>query len=476
MAMTLPWFTVTARLHASGQSSGHAVSTTVVGPPSAAALVEESGFEIVAIPVKYYAAVPAPFHVIIIGGGFGGLEAARALAGAPVRITLLDRHNYHLFQPLLYQVATASLSPADVASPIRWILRKQKNVDVLLAQALAIDVATRTVTLDHGECAPYDYLILAAGAAHAYFGHPEWAERAPGLKTLDDALEMRRRTLLSFEVAERETDPVKQRRLLTFVIIGGGPTGVELAGALAEIARQSLRHDFRRIRPESARILLLEGGPYVLPTFPEALRDKARASLVKLGVDVRTNAKVTGVDASGVQLGDEHIPAETVLWAAGIAPSPLAASLGVPLDRVGRVLAEPTLTIPGHPDVFVVGDVCALQQDGVWLPGVAQVAMQGGARAGKNVARAIRGEPLEPFRYRDYGVMATIGRGAAVGDVFGMKISGYFGWLFWLFLHIFWLIGFRNRIAVMTEWAWAYLTFQRRVRLITGEKIWPSSE
>ena len=419
--------------------------------------------------------VAPPFHVIIIGGGFGGLDAARALAGAPVRITLLDCHNYHLFQPLLYQVATASLSPADVASPIRWILRRQQNVEVLLARALAIDVTNRTVALDHGECAPYDYLILAAGARHAYFGHPEWAERAPGLKTLDDALEMRRRILLAFEVAERETDPIKQARLLTFVIIGGGPTGVELAGALAEIARQSLRHDFRRIRPESARILLLEGSPHVLSTFPEELRDKARASLVKLGVDVRTNAKVTGVDARGVQLGDAHIPAETVLWAAGVAASPLAKSLGVALDRVGRVLAEPTLSIPGRPEIFVVGDMCALQQDGQWLPGVAQVAMQGGAHAGRNVRRAVRGDAPAPFRYRDYGTMATIGRGAAVGEVFGLKITGWLGWLFWIFLHIFWLIGFRNRIAVMTEWAWAYLTFQRRVRLITGEKIWPSS-
>jgi NADH dehydrogenase len=368
------------------------------------------------------------------------------------------------------------LSPADVASPIRWILRRQPNVEVLLAQAMAIDVAQRTVALDRGDVAAYDYLILATGAAHAYFGHDEWADRAPGLKTLDDALEMRRRMLLAFEAAERETDAAAQRRLLTFVIIGGGPTGVELAGALAEIARQSLREDFRRIRPESARILLLEGSPFVLGTFPEPLRATARASLERLGVEVRTGAKVTNVDAHGVQVGEEHIPAETVLWAAGVAASPLSKSLGVPLDRVGRVLAEPTLAVPGHPDIFVVGDVCALQQDGQWLPGVAQVAMQGGAHAGKNVARAIRGEALAPFHYRDYGTMATIGRGAAVGDVFGLKISGWFGWVFWIFLHIFWLIGFRNRIAVMGEWAWAYFTFQRRARLITGEKLWPSSE
>jgi NADH dehydrogenase len=418
--------------------------------------------------------VPAMPHIVIIGGGFGGLDAARAFRGAPVRVTVLDRHNYHLFQPLLYQVATASLSPADVASPIRWILRRQQNVEVLLAHALQIDVAARTVTLDRGEIEAYDYLILATGASHTYFGHSEWAERAPGLKTLDDALEMRRRVLLAFEAAERETDPAAQRRLLTFVIIGGGPTGVELGGALAEIARQSLRHDFRRIRPESARILLLEGSPDLLGTFPQPLRDAARASLTRLGVEVRTDAKVVDVNSDGVQAGGELIPASTVLWAAGVAASPLAKSLGVPLDRVGRVLAEPTLAIPGHPDVFVVGDVCALQQDGEWLPGVAQVAMQGGAHAARNVLHAIRGEPLQPFRYRDYGIMATIGRGAAVGVVFGSKISGWFGWLFWIFLHIFWLIGFRNRIAVMTEWAWAYVTFQRRVRLITGEKLWPS--
>ncbi len=418
--------------------------------------------------------VPATPHIVIIGGGFGGLDAARAFRGAAVRVTVLDRHNYHLFQPLLYQVATASLSPADVASPIRWILRRQRNVEVLLAHALQIDVRTRTVTLDRGDIEAYDYLIVATGASHTYFGHTEWAERAPGLKTLDDALEMRRRVLLAFEAAERETDPAAQRRLMTFVIIGGGPTGVELAGALAEIARQSLRHDFRRIRPESARILLLEGGPSLLGTFPEPLRDAARASLTRLGVEVRTDAKVVDVNSDGVQAGDEHIPASTVLWAAGVAASPLAKSLGVPLDRVGRVLAEPTLTIPGHPEIFVVGDVCALQQDGQWLPGVAQVAMQGGAHAARNVRRAIRGEPLQPFRYRDYGIMATIGRGAAVGVVSGLRITGWFGWLFWIFLHIFWLIGFRTRIGVMTEWAWAYVTFQRRVRLITGEKLWPS--
>jgi NADH dehydrogenase len=421
--------------------------------------------------------------VVIIGGGFGGLDAARALAGAPAQVTLLDRHNYHLFQPLLYQVATASLSPGDIASPIRWVLRKQKNVQVLLAEARAIDAAGRRVVLDRGEL-PYDYLLVATGAAHSYFGHPEWAPRAPGLKTLDDALEIRRRVLLAFEAAERETDPEERRRLLTFVIVGGGPTGVELAGALAEIARQSLPQDFRSINPKSARIFLLEGGPDVLATFPERLREAARDALTRLGVEVWTDAIVTGINATGVvmsmpsgadprQKQSVSIAAETVLWAAGVAASPLAESLGVPLDRAGRVTPMPTLALADHPNVFIAGDLCGFTQDGKALPGVAQVAMQEGVHAARNIRRAMRGAPLEPFRYRDYGTMATIGRGSAVGDIFGVKISGFFGWLFWIFLHIFWLIGFRNRFVVLTEWGWSYMTLQRRVRLITGERLWP---
>jgi NADH dehydrogenase len=414
-----------------------------------------------------------PPHVVIVGGGFGGLDAARALDGAAVRVTLLDRHNYHLFQPLLYQVATAALSPGDIASPIRWILRSQKNVQVLLAEALAIDAPNRRVRLDRDEL-EYDYLIVATGAAHSYFSHPEWAKYAPGLKTLDDALEIRRQVLLAYEAAERESDPEKRRRLMTFVIVGGGPTGVELAGALAEIARQSLPRDFRSIRPQSARIVLLEGGPDLLPTFPEPLRAFARRALERLGVEVRTNAIVTDIDAEAVTAGGESIPAETVLWAAGVAASPLAKSLGVPLDRAGRVTPQSTLALAEHPNVFVAGDLCAFVQDGKPLPGVAQVAMQQGAHAAKNIRRAIANEPLAPFRYHDYGTMATIGRGAAVGEVFGLKISGFFGWLFWLFLHIFWLIGFRNRFVVLSEWAWSYITLQRRVRLITGERLWPS--
>jgi NADH dehydrogenase len=361
------------------------------------------------------------------------------------------------------------------------VLRKQRNVEVLLANAEGIDVAARRVRLDHGGALAYDFLIVATGAAHAYFGHPEWAARAPGLKTLDDALEMRRRVLLAFEAAERETDPAAQRRLLTFVIVGGGPTGVELAGALAEIARHSLAQDFRRIKPESSRIVLLEGSPHVLSTFSDPLRERARASLVRLGVEVRTGSIVTGIDADGVtwrpasaaDAASEHISAETVLWAAGVAASPVASSLGVPLDRAGRVRAEPTLTVPGRPEIFVVGDICAMEQDGHPLPGVAQVAMQQGTHAARNVVHAVRGEPLEPFRYHDYGNAATIGRGAAIVDTPAFKLSGFAGWIFWIFLHIFWLIGFRNRVAVMSEWAWAYVTFQRRVRLITGGRIWP---
>jgi NADH dehydrogenase len=448
-------------------------------------------------------------HVVILGGGFGGLDAARALSSAAVRVTLIDRHNYHLFQPLLYQVATASLSPGDIASPIRWVLRRQKNVTVLLASVRAIDPVNKQVLLEElpedgpAEAGPhaespgahvaspgphssidYDYLIVATGAMHAYFGHPEWARRAPGLKTLDDALEMRRQVLLAYEAAEREPDEAAQRRLTTFVIVGGGATGVELAGALAEIARQSLRQDFRNIKPESARILLLEGGPHLLGVFPEKLREAARHLLERLGVDVHTSTIVTMVDREGVLwrpaeapagAAPQRIAAQTVLWAAGVAASPIATSLGIPLDRAGRVAAEPTLAVPGVRDVFVAGDLCALEQDGRPLPGVAQVAMQEGRHAAQNVLRLLSNQPLQPFRYRDYGTMAVIGRGSAVADIGPFQLSGFSAWLIWAFVHIFSLIGFRNRFAVMGEWAWAYLTLQRRVRLITGERLWPSS-
>ncbi|MFN7983958.1 MAG: NAD(P)/FAD-dependent oxidoreductase [Vicinamibacterales bacterium] len=431
-----------------------------------------------------------PPHVVILGGGFGGLNAARTLARANVRVTLIDRHNYHLFQPLLYQVATAALSPGDVASPIRWILRRQSNVSVLLGAVQSVDVAAKTVLIDTNhpdaaaaasgaaqfEAISYDYLIVATGAAHAYFGHAEWAPHAPGLKTLDDALDIRRRVLIAFEAAERETDPEARRRLLTFVIVGGGPTGVELAGALAEIARESLRRDFRHIRPESARIVLVEGGADVLGTFPQHLRDAAARSLQRLGVEVRTRSVVTRVDDHGVSIGPERIDAVTVLWAAGVTASPVARSLGAPLDRAGRVLAEPTLQVPGVPHVFVVGDICALQQDGQWLPGVAQVAKQGGTHAAKNILRMLRGDATTPFHYLDFGNMATIGRGSAVADIGPLKVHGLFAWFIWVVIHIFWLIGFRNRVAVMSEWAWAFVTLQRRVRLITGEPALPRGD
>ena len=406
-------------------------------------------------------------HVVILGGGFGGLSAARALDGAAARVTLVDRHNYHLFQPLLYQVATAALSPGDIASPIRWILRRQQNVQVLLADARAIDPRARRVDLDRGALS-YDFLIVATGAAHSYFGHPEWAARAPGLKTLDDALEIRRQVLLAYEAAERETDPQQRQRLLTFVIVGGGPTGVELAGALAEIARQTLAQDFRHFDPAAARILLIEAGPSILSTFPEPLRAAAKRDLERLGVEVRTETAVTNVGPHTVQAGGVTIEAAVVLWAAGVAASPLGVALGVPLDRAGRVRINPDLTIPGHADVFVIGDLATLNgPDGKPYPGVAQVAMQMGAHAAANILGAIAGQPLRAFRYKNLGNMATIGRASAIGDLPVAQLKGYIGWLAWLFVHILNLIGFRNRLLVMVQWAWAYMTYQRSVRLIT---------
>jgi NADH dehydrogenase len=410
-------------------------------------------------------------HVVIIGGGFGGLSAARALRRAPVAVTILDRRNHHVFQPLLYQVAMAVLSPGDIASPIRWILRHQRNVEVLLGEVGRIDPDRRIAHLTDGAEVPYDYLIVAAGATHAYFGHDDWLPNAPGLKTLEDALEMRRRVLLAFERAEREPDLVRQRALLTFVIVGGGPTGVELAGALAEIARRSLAKDFRHFDPSSSRILLIEAGPVVLPPFPAPLRDAARRDLERLGVEVRTNTLVTSMGPGVVQAGEERIAAATVLWAAGVAASPLGASLGVPVDRVGRVLVRPDLTIPGHPEVFVIGDLASLAGPaGRPLPGVAQVAMQMGVHASRNIIRATEGQPLRAFTYRNLGDMATIGRRSAVADLPMIKLTGTIGWLAWLFVHILNLIGFRNRLVVMVQWAWSYFSYQRAIRLITGVK------
>lgn len=408
-------------------------------------------------------------HVVIIGGGFGGLYAARGFKGQPVRVTVLDRRNHHLFQPLLYQVAMAALSPGDIASPIRWILRKQRNVEVLLADAVAVDPRRQTVTLTDGEV-PYDYLIVATGATHAYFGRDEWRDTAPGLKTLEDALDIRRRMLLAFECAERERDPRRQRQLLTFVLIGGGPTGVEMAGALAEMSRQSLTRDFRHIDPGSARIVLVEGGPTVLAAFPERLRKAAHEDLERLGVEVRLNSLVTDVLPGRVCIGDETIEADTILWTAGVAASPLGATLGAPLDRAGRVRVQPDLTIPGHANVFVIGDLASLDgPDGRPLPGVAQVAIQMGRHASKQILRATKGQPLEPFRYRDLGNMATIGRASAIADFGRVRLTGWLGWLAWLFVHLMNLIGFRNRVVVLVQWAWAYFSYQRAIRLITGE-------
>ncbi len=406
-------------------------------------------------------------HVVIIGGGFGGLNAAKALRKAPVRVTLVDRHNHHLFQPLLYQVATATLSPGDIASPIRWILRHAANTRIWLGDVRSIDLSSRRIILEDEAVISYDYLIVATGTSHTYFGHDEWGIHAPGLKTLEDALAIRRRILVAFEEAEREADGVRQQRLLTFVLIGGGPTGVELAGTLAEIARQT-RAEFRNVDTHTTRIVLIEAGPTILPAFAPSLRDAARRSLVRLHVEVRENTRVTGVDAGGVMLGTERLEAGTILWTAGVAASPITMTLGVPLDRAGRVMVERDLSVPGHPEAFVIGDAAAfLDAEGHQLPGVAQVAMQGGTHAARTIVRRLRGKPAQPFVYHDRGSMAIIGRGSAIADIRGLRFSGPIAWLAWLFLHIFELIGFRNRLVVMIEWATAYFTRQRSVRLIT---------
>jgi NADH dehydrogenase len=411
---------------------------------------------------------PRP-RVVIVGGGFGGLFAAKALGRAPVDVTVVDRRNHHVFQPLLYQVATAGLSPGDIASPIRWILRRQRNVTVLLAEARRVDPSLKRVELDIGEVA-YDHLIVATGATHAYFGHDEWQAHAPGLKTLDDALLVRRRVLLAFERAEATADPGGRRRLLTFVVVGGGPTGVELAGALAEIRRHALAHEFRSIDPESARVVLLEAGPAILTSFPEPLREDAVRALEGLGVEVRTGAAVTRIEREAVWVGHERIDAGAVLWAAGVAASPLGRSLGAPLDGAGRVLVNPDLTIPGHDDVYVVGDLahCA-GEGGRPLPGVAPVAMQQAAHAASNVLRTIRGQPRVPFVYRNPGNLATIGRHQAIADFGRLRFSGWFAWWLWLFVHVLKLTGFRNRLVVLVQWAFAYFTYQRSIRLITGD-------
>jgi NADH:ubiquinone reductase (H+-translocating) len=408
-------------------------------------------------------------RVVIVGGGFGGLYAARALKGKNVQVTIVDRRNHHLFQPLLYQVATAALSPGDIAYPIRAVLRKQSNARVLLAEAASVDLTNHCLVLKDGSV-PYDYLILATGARHAYFGHEEWEESAPGLKSLEDALEIRRRILLAFERAERESDEHHRRALLTFVIVGAGPTGVELAGAIAEISRQVMVSDFRAIDPRDARVVLVEAGDRILSTFPVKLSEAAEASLKRLGVDILRNKRVTSIELGRVKLGSETIESETVLWAAGVTASPLAQSLGVPLDRVGRVRVEPDLTVPGHPEVMVIGDLALLiDQSGNPLPGVCPVAIQQGRHAARNILRVIQGLPTEVFHYRDKGNLATIGRAQAIADLGRLQISGIWAWLAWLFVHVFFLIGFRNRFVVIFEWAWAYFTYQRGARLITGD-------
>jgi NADH dehydrogenase len=417
-------------------------------------------------------AVSTPPTVVILGAGFAGLAAAKALRKAAVRVRVIDRANHHLFQPLLYQVATAALNPSDIAAPIRRIVRSHANTDVLLADVIGVDLEHRRVELADGEV-PFDYLIVATGATHSYFGRDDWAMQAPGLKSIEDALEIRRRVLLAFEIAEREQDPALRREWMTFVIVGAGPTGVELAGTLAEVARKTLSRDFRHIDPSEARVILLEGGDRVLPAFAPDLSESARNQLARIGVEVHTRSQVTGIDAEGVWLGSTQIRARTILWAAGVAASPVGRMLGAPLDRAGRVIVNPDLSCPGSPNVFVAGDLCHVMQDGVPVPGIAPAAMQEGKAAALNVLSRIRGLPTQPFRYRDKGALATIGRAAAVAQIGRAKLSGFLAWLLWLFVHIFFLIGFRNRVLVLIQWAWSYFTYDRGARLITHRAAGP---
>jgi NADH dehydrogenase len=412
-------------------------------------------------------------NVVIVGGGFGGLVAARKLAHSPVRVTLIDRKNHHTFQPLLYQVATAGLSPGEIAAPIRWIVRG-RNVEVLLGEVQDFDLERRMVKLSD-VAFPYDYLVVAAGASHAYFGHDEWEPLAPGLKTIEDAIEIRRRVLLAFELAERFAAGGEGQVQLNFVVVGGGPTGVELAGTLAEIARRVLADEFHAIDPKRTRIILLEGGPRVLPAYPEDLSRSAEEQLHQLGVEVRTSTLVTGVEPSAVLMGTTRLSAAVILWAAGVAASPLGKRLGAPVDRAGRVLVNPDLSLPGHPEVFVIGDLASLKDgNGKLLPGVAPVAIQQGKATARNIARDLGGEPRKDFHYLDKGSLATIGRAAAVAQFGRLHISGFIAWLSWLFVHILFLIGFRNRLIVFIQWAWSYFTYERGARLITGDTQLPS--
>ena len=408
-------------------------------------------------------------RVLIVGGGFGGLYAARVLGASAARVTIVDRTNHHLFQPLLYQVATATLPPSDIAAPIRWLLRKQQNTEVVMATVERIDVARREAVADGGALTiPYDYLILAAGARHSYFGHPEWETAAPGLKSIDDAIRIRERVLMAFERAEKTPDEYERRRELTFAIVGGGPTGVELAGMLPTIARDALAPDFRRVDTRRARVILLEGGPRLLPAYPEDLSETARRSLEALGVEVRTNTRVTQVTRGIVEAGAERLEAASIVWAAGNEASPLGESLGVPRDRAGRVIVDPDLSIPGHPEVFVCGDQAVMVSDGKPVPGVAPAAIQSGRWAAENVKRRLGGEPTRPFHYVDKGDLATIGRYKAVARFGRLHVSGPFAWWLWLFVHILYLAGFRNRASVLVEWGYAFFTYQRGSRLITA--------
>mgnify|MGYP002783953443 FL=1 len=419
-------------------------------------------------------ATPSPRarpHVVIVGAGFGGLEAARTLRHAPVDVTLLDRRNHHLFQPLLYQVATAALSPGDIAWPIRGIFRRQRNVTVLLAEAAGVDPAARRVLLGGaGAGIPYDMLVLATGATHGYFGNEHWAGHAPGLKTIEDATELRRRLLLAFERAELTDDPAARARLLTFAVIGGGPTGVEMAGAIVELARHTLRGEFRRIDTRAARVLLIEAGPRVLSTMPPELSETARRSLADMGVEVLTGSPVTGVGPDGVMLGDRAVPAATILWAAGVRASPAAAWLGAKADRAGRVVVAPDLSLPGRPEIFVIGDTAAAKDGkGRPVPGIAPAAKQMGRFVGRVIAARAAGRTTQAaFAYRHHGDLATIGRRSAVVELGRVRLTGLIGWLFWGVAHVFYLIGARSRIVVSVNWLWNYVTLQRGARLITG--------
>ena len=409
-------------------------------------------------------------HVLILGGGFAGLYAARRLGRAPVRVTIVDRRNHHLFQPMLYQVATAALNPSDIAAPIRSVLRANSNTEVLLAEVGAINTKDRRVYFTDGSDSSYDYLVVATGARHSYFGHDDWVPLAPGLKSLEDAVEIRQRVLLAFERAEREPDPVRRHAYLTFVIVGGGPTGVETAGAVAELRRYALRRDFRRIDPGEATVMLLEGGPRLLTAYPPSLSDKAKLELRRLGVEVRTETMVTDIRPGWVSAAGWTIPTQTVIWAAGNVASPILRSLGTPLDNIGRAIVEPDCTIPGHPEVFVLGDAALFtHQEGGPLPGICPVAIQMGEYAARTIEGDLAGEPRRAFRYWDKGQLAVIGRGRAVADIWKLHFAGFLAWLVWTFVHIFFLIGFRNRVLVMIQWAWSYVTYGRGARLIAGE-------